>query len=385
MEKIRVFHFLNSGGGGVLSVVRNLLLYKQHSLIENHIIYTINKDIVPSFEAIQLEGAASEQIFYYSAKWNFYYTCRQLAKLLPDDKAVVVAHDWLELGMMSNLGLQNPVIHFLHGDYDYYYNLSTKHAASIDLFFPVAGNIAQKLINLLPYRQQDISYLRFPVASITGERIEGQGVFNIIFIGRTTEAKGYNLLPVIANQLVHLSTDICWHIVGDNDKTKKEDWSKINNVKFYGSLDNENVLNLLLQMHVLLLPSLSEGMPIVVIEAMKAGVIPLVNDIEGGVQEMVINNETGWKIKGNKVESYVQQLILLLNDSKLMKQMQKKCTTTSNEMFNPEKNVEAIEERILTSVEKQQIKKTANKIYGSRLDREWMPNFFTTSFRKLTK
>lgn len=385
MEKIRIFHFLNSGGGGVLSVVRNLLLYKQHLSIENHIIYTINKDIVPSFEALQLEGATSEQIFFYSPKWNFYYTTRQLAKLLPDEKAVVVAHDWLELGMASNLGVQNPVIHFLHGDYDYYYNLATMHEASIELFIPVAGNIAQKLINLLPYRKQDISYLRFPVASVAGQRIEEQGIFNIIFIGRTTEAKGYNLLPVIANQLAHLSTDICWHIVGDNDTTNKEDWSKIDNVKFYGSLENDEVLNLLLQMQVLLLPSLSEGMPIVVIEAMKAGVIPLVNDIDGGVQELVINNETGWKIKDNKVESYVQQIILLLNNSLLLKQMQKKCTSTSNEMFNPERNADAIEKIILTSFEKQTIKKVTRKVYGSRLDQEWMPNFITNSIRKLTK
>ena len=101
-----------------MSVIRNLLRFSKNPSIENHVIFTINKDVKPVYTVEHLEGANSQQIFYYSSKWNFYYTCRQLAKLLPDDKAIVVAHDWLELGMMSNLGLQNPVVQFVHGAYD---------------------------------------------------------------------------------------------------------------------------------------------------------------------------------------------------------------------------------------------------------------------------
>ena len=44
MAKVSIYHFHNGGGGGVLSAIRNLLLYRQHTEIENHVIYTINKD-----------------------------------------------------------------------------------------------------------------------------------------------------------------------------------------------------------------------------------------------------------------------------------------------------------------------------------------------------
>ena len=150
MSKKKVYHFHNGGGGGVLSVIRNLLKFANNPAIENHVIYTINKEEKAVYSINNLEGAFSEQVFYYSPKWNFYYTCRQLAKLLPDNKALVIAHDWLELGMMSNLGLQNPLILFLHGDYDYYYQLAQQHEPAIDQFICVAQNIETNLISLLP-------------------------------------------------------------------------------------------------------------------------------------------------------------------------------------------------------------------------------------------
>ena len=91
--KIKIYHFHNGGGGGVLSVIKNLLKYSNNPAIENHVIYTINKEEKGVYVINNLEGAFSEQVFYYSQKWNFYYTCRQLAKLLPDCKAIIVAHD----------------------------------------------------------------------------------------------------------------------------------------------------------------------------------------------------------------------------------------------------------------------------------------------------
>ena len=120
---MKVYHFHNGSGGGVFSVIKNLLEFSQSPDIENHVIYTINKLNQPSYTIGNLKGAASEQIFYYSPKWNFFHTCKLLAKLLPDEKVIIVAHDWLELGLVSNLGLQNKVVMFLHGDYNYYYQL----------------------------------------------------------------------------------------------------------------------------------------------------------------------------------------------------------------------------------------------------------------------
>lgn len=189
MDKLNIVHFANGSGGGVFSVIQNLLQFSSNPGIQNHVIFTINKKQFPNFKVPEIIGAKSIQVLYFSPTWNFYYTCKQLAKLLPGGKAVIVAHDWLELGMASNLGLQNPVVQVVHGDYDYYYELAETHSGIINKYVTVAENIKTKLVSRIPDRKKDIEYLRFPVPGGLA-RVEEENRCNIIFIGRLSEGKG---------------------------------------------------------------------------------------------------------------------------------------------------------------------------------------------------
>ena len=380
---MKIYHFHNGSFGGVWSVIKGLLKYSLNSEIENHIIYVINKDFTPEFKIDNMESASSEQVFYYSPTWNFYYTCRQLAKLLPDDKVVIVSHDWMELGMVSNLGLQNPVVYFLHGDYDYYYQLAQKHEPAIDQFICVAQKIESKLLALLPARKANIAYLRFPVPEIIDKQVM-KNDYSIIFIGRLTEGKGYPLLPVIAKELGKKNINVCWHIVGIANNSKDEVvWDKNIVVRFYGNISNEEVMALLAQMKILILPSFAEGMPVVVIEAMKAGVIPLVNNIDAGIQELVEDGKTGYKIKDNAIPAYIEKIMLLMDNKNLAERIRLNCFERANAMFEPISNtklIEAVFQNAFSSAGKRKIPK---KIYGSRLDQPWLPNLFTRSIRRI--
>lgn len=378
MPKIKVIHFYNGTGGGVLSVIRNLLKYSENPSIENHIVYTINKYIDSRTTFPKIDGAVSEKVFFYSAKWNFYYTCKQLAKLLPDDKAVVIAHDWLELGMMSNLGLQNPVVQFLHGDYDYYYQLAKHHQMAIDSFICVAENIENRLKAQLPSRTEDIVYLRFPVCTINAEIKEREN--NLIFIGRLDEAKGYPLLAEIAQKLI--DKKITWHIVGASDDISGTNiWDENIPVMFYGNIPNEEVLRLLPGMKITILPSKAEGMPVVIIEAMKAGVIPVVNNLPGGIQELVKDNETGYKINENNISSYAEKIRKLIEDKDLSMYMQKECMKLANMLFEPVSNTNVIEKQVENIYRRARKRKSAIKVYGSRLDVSLIPNWIVARIR----
>ncbi len=382
-KKLQVYHFHNGGGGGVLSVIKNLIQFSQNPDIDNHIIYTINKEETASFIADDISGAVSQQVFYYSPKWNFYYTCKQLAKLLPNKKVLIVAHDWLELGMMSNLGLQNPVVFFLHGDYNYYYGLAQKHEPAIDQFICVAKNIETKLLTLLPDRKDNIIYLRFPIPRINNNQVLQQHC-NIIFVGRLTTDKGYPMLPLIAEKLCLQNIDVVWHIAGaaPND-TDTVVWDKKINVHFYGNVSNDRVIALLKDMQIFILPSIAEGMPVAVIEAMKAGVVPVVNNINGGIQELVINNETGYKIDRNDPEDYTEKIIELFNNRSLSETIKRNCIEKANSLFDPVDNTKMIEQQFQQVLASLKVKKNAKKIYGSRLDQHWIPNVITKSVRSI--
>jgi len=387
LNKLKIYHFNNGKGGGVLSVIRNLLRFSNNPLIENHIIYTVNKEQIPVFIPEQIEGAVTTQIFYYSPTWNFYYTCRQLSKLLPDEKALVVAHDWLELGMMSNLGLQNAVVQFVHGAYDYYYQLAKLHDASIDLFIAVAQNIESRLIETIPHRRNDIGYLRFPVPCVNHEEKEVGDNINIIFIGRLEAAKGYLLLPVIAKKVNESNSNVHWHVVGSVAEPANENitWDEHVTVRHYGDMLNDAVLELLKSMQILILPSVAEGMPVIIIEAMKAGVIPLVNNIDGGIQELVIDDKTGYKIENNSIAGYVEKINSLSTDKSQRIKMSYNSVIMANELFDPVINTIAIENKIVEMFATPNKNKAAVKTYGSRLDEQWVPNYVVNTIRKISK
>ena len=380
-SKIDIVHFHNGLGGGVLSVIRNLLAYSNNESICNHLIFTIDKKSIPGFKIPEIRGTKSVQVFYHEQNDNFYYTCKQLAKLLPGDKAVIVAHDWLELGMVSNLGLQNPVVQMIHGDYEYYHDLAKKHAFSVNTFITVAHSIAVKLQGILPSRSKDIKYVRFPVPD-SHCIAEKSVTFSIIFIGRCTKEKGYDILPGVAEALLLDGYKVHWHIAGDikESVTFKYPWPSGSIVTFHGNLNNSEVMNLLCGMHIILLPSLAEGMPVAVIEAMKAGVIPLVNDIPGGIQELVVNNTTGFKSEGNSIDAYKEKILYLMHNPPERLIMQKNVKDYAVQNFSPLENTLKYEGAIIETTLQHRTKK-AKKIYGSRLDQPWLHNQITKTLR----
>ncbi len=378
MKKIKVYHFHNGSGGGVLSVIKNLLQYKQHDEIENHIIYTINKDLYSDYTIPVVTEAVSQQVFYYSANWNFYYTCEKLSKLFPKD-AVIIVHDWLELGMVSNLGLKNKVIQFLHGDYQYYYDLAIKHSSIIDSYICVSDSISKKLkMNL---NNEKIFYLRFPVKNVRPTNISND-ISSIVFIGRGEIAKGYHLLPEIA-KLINQKLKVRWEIFGDIlDECKNIEWPSFIDVKFHGNYNNEQLLDIIPNYDYFISPSQAEGMPVSLIESMKAGLIPIVNDIEGGIQELVVNDHTGYKIELNNIKIFAEKVIELESKPLLKSNLKSNCISLSNDLFNPFTNTFEIEKKIIEVNNLNVTIKPSQRIYGSRLDQKWVPNFFTSIIRK---
>ncbi|MDQ6844059.1 MAG: glycosyltransferase family 4 protein, partial [Bacteroidota bacterium] len=376
----------NGSGGGVFSVISNLLRFSKNKNIRNHVIFTINKETNPCFTLPELFGEAGSTVFYYSPKWNFYYTCRKLAKLLPDDKSIIVAHDWLELGMVSSLGLQNPLVHFVHGNYDYYYELAKKHEEITDQFITISPVIYHKLGLLLPHRKQDIHFRRFPVPQAELLKKENK-ILKIFYCVRSLvdENKQFRLLPLINVRLQAKGIQVHWTIIGEgidieNIKTKME---QEEGIATFPSLSNDEVCKLLPEQDLFILPSIKEGFPVSLVEAMKAGVVPLVSNWDGATDELIIPSQTGYYFAIGDTDGYADKVALLNTDRKLLKQISQQATTKANELFDPYLNTKSIEEIIAATHNQFTKPKKTNKVYGSRLDQSWMPNLLTKTIRSI--
>lgn len=379
---MEVIHFYNGNGGGVLSVIRNLLLYSQSSVIENHVIFTIDVRKKNSFHLPTLVGAKSVRIFYYSSSWNFYYTSKKLNKLIPNEKAILIAHDWLELAVISNTGLNNTVIQFLHSDSIYYYELAKRYNDWIDKFICVSDRVKSVLLKKLPHRIGDIYSLHMPVIDVEKSRTNSETI-RIVFAGRSDFAKGYHLLPLINNLLKKNKINIAWNIVGsgtDNNLYVKS-FSQ-SNVNFYGEVSQSELIEIFNNSDIILLPSLMEGTPLVIVEAMKCGVVPIVNNLKGGIQQLVFNSFTGYKINQNSPNGYAERICYLIENRSLLKFMSVKASAYANFHFNPRINTSLIESCFLNASCDIKVK-NPRKVIGSRLDHKYIPNFISVIIRNL--
>lgn len=384
MNKLKIYHFHNGSGGGVFSIIKSLLEYNQNYMIENHVIYTINKDIISNYTVHNLKGAKSEVIFNYTPRDNFYYTCQKLNSLLDSD-AIIIAHDWLELGMISNLGLQFPVVFILHGDFKYYYDLAVTHSEIIDKFVCVSNVIRDKLIKLLKYDSKVFSFI-YPVPIFEYSFKNKQQISCAYYVNDLLdERKQFKLLPEIDSLLLKRGIKIIWHIAGGGVDINyiKSIWSNYSEdrILFHGILSSNQVFDFLKECQVMILPSLSEGLPVSVVESMKIGLVPIVNDWNAASAHLV-NENTGFTIANNSVQEYANVLEYLTLNRDVLSVLSKNASDLANNLFNPFSNTSYFNEMISDICTKRK-KISPKKIYGSRLDVIYFPNFLINFIRTI--
>ena len=120
------------------------------------------------------------------------------------------------------------------------------------------------------------------------------------------------------NQVLKENNNIVLLLIGGvregNEKTLKEIKRNISENIFYLGV-KPNVVDYLLLSNFFILPSIMEGMPISIIEAMSVGCIPLCSPV-GGIPNMIVDNKNGLLSSGYEVKD-IYNLIkraLLLKD-----------------------------------------------------------------------
>jgi len=145
----------------------------------------------------------------------------------------------------------------------------------------------------------------------------------IAVIGRLVEQKGHIYFLEYCRKLLDKYSDIQGLIVGDGPLRRKlEERSKIlgisNRVIFAGI--RNDIAEILKVIDILVVPSLYEGLPTIILEAMAAG-IPVVATDVGGNSELLINGETGFIVPSKDSSALADSIEKLLKSDALAKRM----------------------------------------------------------------
>lgn len=170
----------------------------------------------------------------------------------------------------------------------------------------------------------------------------------IIFVGNLKPVKGLNYLIEAISVVKNKFSDVELIIAGDGPEKKNlQELSKNlnlqNSIKFLGRIENEKVAEYMSVADLFVLPSLSEGFPMVLLEAMAVG-LPIVATEIRGVPEIVKNGESGFLAEPKNSHNLAQKIIFMLENKELMQKISEHNKKTAKEYSwqNVAQNLNAI-------------------------------------------
>ncbi len=170
----------------------------------------------------------------------------------------------------------------------------------------------------------------------------------IICIGKFIAAKGQPLLLTPFAKLVEEYPDLQLILVGDGPERRllEESINSLNlkdNVRLTGMITAAEVLVELQQSDIFVLPCLSQGLPVALMEAM-AMEIPVIASAVCGIPELVEHCQNGFLVPPGDLYSLYRAMKMLIEKPELRKAMGVAARKKIQEEFNLETNVEEFAE-----------------------------------------
>lgn len=147
----------------------------------------------------------------------------------------------------------------------------------------------------------------------------------LLYVGRLAAEKGLLILLDSLQQLRNMQVPVQLTLVGDGEdrnllQGRVAQLGLSDVVQFAGFANEAGVREHLRDADVFVLPSFAEGVPVSLMEAMACGV-PVVSTYVGGINELVVPDETGLLVPASDALSLARALAQLLMNRKLREKL----------------------------------------------------------------
>ena len=212
---------------------------------------------------------------------------------------------------------------------------------------PVTEKLQKRVVVCNAVKQNLQShYLKYNIDPVLNDRIEiiynkvdindnntynqkDKQEFNVLCIGRNSPEKRVNLMIEVAAELTQITTFDFFFIGPGMDELINIHGNP--RIHFIGNSSTDEIYKYYTTGHALLLLSSREGLPLVLLEAMSCGVVPVCTDV-GGIGEFV-KVDTGFLIDCNNDDirkNAVSVLMELYNNRGLLERLSANCVALIN-------------------------------------------------------
>jgi len=181
-----------------------------------------------------------------------------------------------------------------------------------------------------------VLFIRNGVDLKSSKKGKSSGVDRLLYVGSLIPRKGVRYLVDALSILVSRGIEVRLTLIGDGEERAElerlvKEGGLATYVEFVGSRIPADIPAWMAQSDCLVLPSLWEGTPNVVLEAMACGLPVVASDLPG-IREVVRDGMTGLLTKPQNAEDLAQKLLMLIRDRSLAEAMGKKGREAVTEM-----------------------------------------------------
>jgi glycosyltransferase involved in cell wall biosynthesis len=370
--------------GGVTTIIANLLQYRQPDAFEHRVVFTDNRLTTETRFHGVLAADAQCTFRYAMPLENMHVVARRLQATIGGGPGVLVCNDFVEMLLLSLIDPSRTVFQILHGDYDYYYDLAAIHEPLVHGFIAYSKTVYDTLCARLPHRRDSIFWLPYGIPMPARTRSAVEGPLRLLFVGRLDEAKGVFDLPLIDRALRDRGVKAVWTAIGDGPARDAlaAAWPDASDVRWTHSATPAEVVAACADNDVFVLPSLAEGLSVAMIEAMSAGLVPVVSDLRS-MTEVIEQGRTGYLAPVHDVDGFVDAIATLARDRDRLESMSRAAREVAVERFEARARVPAYQ--ALYARWRELYRPRPDHIvvpYGSRLDQPWIPNAAVYAVRR---
>ena len=143
----------------------------------------------------------------------------------------------------------------------------------------------------------------------------------ITFVGTLHSIKGVKYLIKAMEFIIKRDKSIKLMLVGDGEDREEleslvEELDLKECIKFVGKVQNEDIPQYMVASDVFVLPSLSEGFPVAILEAIASG-LPIITTKVRGLPEIVKDGENGFLVEPKNPKEIAEKVLLILEDEEL--------------------------------------------------------------------
>lgn len=356
-KKKITFLLLHLGYGGIetatintanaLSEKYNVELISFYNLKDNQTSY-INKDI--SIKYLYNGGPNKYEFLDALKKKNIFKIIREGYKsvnilvrkkilvkkeILNSDSFAIVSTRYDFSTLLSKYGRKDVIKiaqeHHHHNNDKKYINILKHKYKHIDYLFALTESLKNDYTNFLKANKHTKILVVPNILKPTNNIHSDLNNKNIISISRLHKGKKIDELINIFSQLKDKDTKL--YIIGDGEEKENLknlvlDLNLQDRVIMTGYLNKDEQLEYLKNSSVYAMTSISEGLPMVLLEAMSFGIPCIAYKTDSGVADIIENNKNGFVIENRNINEYIEKLNLLLTDVKLKENMSKECIKT---------------------------------------------------------